>query len=169
VTEPTAADYGQTTTLYLHRSGTTFGELVEARRIIEPIMARLAAERLTPERAERLREAQAAGWDAVSASAHEWSAASEFFHTVLAGATGNHALDFYAGALVAIERNRLEPLFTDIDDRKRTLRVHDRIAEALLARDPDQAEDLTRRHMAALTKVWMRDYERQMREVIEWR
>ena len=88
---------------------------------------------------------------------------------MLAGATGDHALDFYAGALVAIERNRLEPLFTDVEDRKRTLRVHDRIAEALLARDPDQAEDLTRRHMAALTKVWMRDYERQMREVIEWR
>jgi GntR family transcriptional repressor for pyruvate dehydrogenase complex len=169
VTKTTAADYGQTTTLYLHRSESTFGELVEARRVIEPIMARLAAERLTDERAERLREAQAAGWDALNATAGEWSAASEFFHTVLAGATGNRVLDLYAGALVAIERNRLEPLFTNVEDRKRTLRVHDRIAEALLARDPDQAEDLTRRHMAALAKVWARDYQRQMNETIEWR
>jgi len=169
VTAPTAADYGQTTTLYLHRGGATFGELVEARRVIEPVMARMAAERLTDELAERLRDAVAAGWDALEQRPEVWSAASEAFHTVLAGATGNRVLDLYAGALVAIERNRLAPLFTDLDDRKRTLRVHDRIAEAVLNRDADRAEDLTRKHMQALTKVWQTNYARQMSDVVEWK
>ena len=169
VTEVTAADYGQTTTLYLYRAQATFGELVEARLVIEPVMARMAAERLTDDLAERLREAVAAGWDALQEGAELWSAASERFHTIVAGATGNRVLDLYAGALVAIERHHLAPLFTDLDDRKKTLRVHDRIAEAVLNRDPDKAEDLTRRHMQALAKLWQTNYARQMAEAVEWR
>jgi GntR family transcriptional regulator, transcriptional repressor for pyruvate dehydrogenase complex len=133
------------------------------------VVARMAAERLTDELAERLRDAVAAGWDALEQRPEVWSAASEAFHTVLAGATGNRVLDLYAGALVAIERNRLAPLFTDLDDRKRTLRVHDRIAEAVLNRDADRAEDLTRKHMQALTKVWQTNYARQMSDVVEWK
>jgi DNA-binding FadR family transcriptional regulator len=47
--------------------------------------------------------------------------------------------------------------------------VHDRIAEAVLNRDPDKAEDLTRRHMQALAKLWQTNYARQMAEAVEWR
>jgi DNA-binding FadR family transcriptional regulator len=169
ITVPTATDFGHTTALYLHRGGATFGELVEARRMIEPMMARMAAERLTDELAKRLRDAVAAGWVALEQRPEVWSEASEAFHAVVAGATGNRVLDLYAGALVAIERGRLAPLFTDLDDRKRTLRVHDRIAEAILNRDAVRAEDLTRKHMLALTKVWQTNYERHMRDVIEWK
>ena len=169
VTQPTAADYGQTTTLYLHRAGAVFGELVEARCVIEPMMARMAAERLTEDRAERIREAQAAGWAVLEGSAREWSAASEEFHSSVAGATGNKVLDLFAGCLVAIERHRVAPLFTDLDDRRKTLRVHDRIAEAVLARDGAKSEDLTRRHLLALVKVWQTKFEREWVDVIEWR
>lgn len=169
VTDVTAADYGHTTTLFLHRSGATFAELVEARRVIEPVMARMAAERLTTDLAERLREAAAAGWDAVEEGPDVWSAAAEAFHAVVASASSNRVLDLYAGALVAIERNRLAPLFTDLDDRKRALRVHDRIAEAILSRDAARAEDLARKHTQALAKLWQTNYARQMLDIVEWK
>jgi GntR family transcriptional regulator, transcriptional repressor for pyruvate dehydrogenase complex len=169
VTEMTASDYGKTTTLYLHRAKATFGELVEARLVIEPVMARMAAERLTDELAERLREATILGWDSVEANPDVWSNCSEAFHSVVAGASGNRVLDLYSMALVAIERHRLAPLFTDLDDRKRTLRVHDRIAKAVLNGDADQAEHLTRRHMQALAKTWRANYANQMAGVVEWR
>lgn len=169
VTEMTASDYGQTTTLYLHRIGATFRELVEARLVVEPVMARLAAERVTDDLAERLKNATTLGWESVEASPDVWSGCSEAFHSVVAGATGNRVLDLYSMALVAIERHRLAPLFTDLDDRKKTLRVHDRIAKAVLAGDGDQAEHLTRRHMQALAKTWKANYANQMAGVVEWR
>jgi len=169
VTEPSAADYGQTTTLYLHRAGAVFGELLEARTAIEPMMARMAAERLIDESATRIRDAQAHGWAALEGSPKEWSAASEEFHSVVAGATGNRVLDLFASGLVAIERHRVAPLFTDLDDRKKTLRVHDRIAEAVLSGDGAKSEDLTRRHLLALVKVWQNNFAREMADVIEWR
>jgi GntR family transcriptional regulator, transcriptional repressor for pyruvate dehydrogenase complex len=169
VNKVSALDYGQTTTLYFHRSGATFGDLVEARGVIEPMMARLAAQRLTPEREELLREALAMGWDAVKGSLRDWSAASEAFHHMLAAASGNGVLDLYAGALVAIERHRLAPLFDSVEDRKKTLRIHDRIAEAVLARDADKAEHLTRRHLQALARSWQLNDARQMTDVIEWK
>jgi DNA-binding FadR family transcriptional regulator len=168
VTEPTAEDFGETMTLYLHRTQATFSQLVEARSVIEPMMARLAAERMTDELAERIRDAQASGWASLEGHSDQWSAASEEFHVALAGATGNKVLDLYAGGLVAIERNRLEPLFTNIDDRKKTLRVHDRIAEALVSGDADKAEELTRKHMIANRKTWQQSFGYQMAEVIEW-
>jgi DNA-binding FadR family transcriptional regulator len=169
VTEATAADYGASTTLYLHRMGATFRELVEARRVIEPVMARFAAERLTPEVAARLKDAVAAGWDALEGRPEDWSDASEAFHSTVASASGNRVLDLYAGALVAIERNRLSPLFTDLEDRRRTLRIHDRIADAVLNRDADRAEELTRKHMQALVETWQSNFARQMSDVIEWK
>ena len=169
VDKASALDYGRTTTLYLHRAGAKFRDLVEARGVIEPIMARLAAERLDDERAERLRETQQAGWDALHGSLSDWSAASEAFHTELAAASGNGVLDLYAGALVAVERHRLAPLFNTVADRTRTLRIHDRIADAVLNRDPDKAEHLTRRHLQALAKSWQLTNARQMDDVIEWK
>ncbi len=117
-------------------------------------MARMAVERLSGALAERLRAAVAAGWDAVEGGPDVWSAAAEAFHGVVAGASGSHVLDLYAGALVAIERNRLAPLFTELGDRKRALRVHDRTAEAILNREAPRAEDLACKHTQALAKLW---------------
>ena len=41
--------FGSMATLYFQVGGMTFGELVEARLVMEPVMARLAAERRDPE------------------------------------------------------------------------------------------------------------------------
>src|SRR5918997_7029634 len=45
VIEVGSRDYGRMSTLFFHLGGMTFGQLVEARLILEPMMARLAAER----------------------------------------------------------------------------------------------------------------------------
>ena len=169
VTEPSASDFGRTTMLYLHRGGAVFGELIEARCIIEPLMARMAAERLTEQGATRIRDAQAAGWAALEESPRAWSAASQEFHSVIAGATGNRVLDLFAGGMVAIERQRVAPLFTDLDQRRKILRVHDQIADAVLKGDGAKSEDLTSRHMQALVKVWQTDFTGEMADLIEWR
>ena len=43
-------NFARMTTLYLHLVGATYREVLEARIIMEPVMARLAAQRKDPER-----------------------------------------------------------------------------------------------------------------------
>lgn len=169
VTELSASDYGQTTTVYLHRLGATFHQLIEARLVVEPALARLFAQRITPESAERLREAAKKGWEALDAPADVWSRASEEFHAAMNAGSDNPVLDLYANALISIERNRLGPLFAERADRIRTVRVHDKIAQAILEKDPAKAEERMRRHVQALAKLWHDEYAREMGSVIEWR
>jgi GntR family transcriptional repressor for pyruvate dehydrogenase complex len=169
VTDLSPSDFGQTTTVYLQRAGADFQELLEARLVVEPVMARLAAQRLTPENAERIRAAAEWGWEAVDASAEVWSAATEEFHTVVAGASGNRVLDLQASSLISIERNRVGPIFNDRKDRERTLRIHDRIAEAILGRDAVKAEELSRKHIQAVAKVMEANLGHLLAEKIEWK
>jgi GntR family transcriptional regulator, transcriptional repressor for pyruvate dehydrogenase complex len=168
VAQPMPADFGRASSLYFYRVSATFEDLVESRQVLEPVMARLAAQRLTEDLADRIRAAQAAGWGALEEPPDVWSSASEEFHRALAGATGNRVLDLYASSLLAIERHRLTPLFSDVEDRRQTLRIHDRIAEAVLAKDGDRAEELSRRHLEELSKIRQLNYARKMTEFIEW-
>ena len=121
------------------------------------------------ESAERLQEAAKKGWEALDAPADVWSRASEEFHAAMNAGSDNPVLDLYANALISIERNRLGPLFAERADRIRTVRVHDKIAQAILEKDPAKAEERMRRHVQALAKLWHDEYAREMGSVIEWR
>jgi GntR family transcriptional regulator, transcriptional repressor for pyruvate dehydrogenase complex len=169
VTELSASQFGQTTTMYLQRTGATFEELIEARLVIEPVMARLAAERLTDLNAERLRSATARGWEAIDAPANVWSEATEQFHAVVAGASGNKVLDLHASSLISIERQRLGPMFAAREDREQILKVHDRIASAILRTDGDAAESLARKHIQADLRVMSSLIAAELARLIEWR
>lgn len=169
VTGVSRSDYGHTTTIYLQRTGATFRDLLEARLLTEPAMVRLAAERLTDETAERIRATAAWGWEALDSAPEDWSLATEEFHAVVAGASGNRVLDLQASSLISIERKHVGPIFTDRKDRERTLRVHDKIAEAILGGDADQAEELARKHVKAVMKLMTGQIGRQLDDTVEWK
>jgi DNA-binding FadR family transcriptional regulator len=168
VDEVTAADYGRTMTVFLHASGATFRELMEARLIMEPVLARLAATRLTEEGAARIRGAITAGWDAVDEPSEVWSAASEEFHAAVAAGSGSRVLDIFSGSLMSIHRSRIGSMFP-VNQRRATCRIHDRIAAAVLDRNAAGAEQLTRKHIEAVVQVVQQGMLQQMDEVVDWR
>jgi GntR family transcriptional repressor for pyruvate dehydrogenase complex len=167
VTDVSSTDYGRMASLYLFRSGGTYEELLEARLVIEPMMVRLAAERLTDETAERLRDVVAEGVAAADAPAPEWSATSEAFHAVIAGMSGNHVLDLFAAALISIERRHIGPVYRP-GDRATTLEAHSRIAEAILEQNAGRAEQLTRRHVVENERMMREKYRVLLEERINW-
>ncbi len=169
VLELSASHFGQTATMYLQRAGATFEELLEARLVIEPVMARLAAERLTETNASRISKATRRGWDAIDAAADEWSQATEEFHAIVAGASGNKVLDLHASSLISIERQRLGPMFVDRKHREEILRVHDRIADAILNGDGGAAEALVRKHIQADVRVMKSLIAVELARLVEWR
>jgi GntR family transcriptional repressor for pyruvate dehydrogenase complex len=167
VTDVSSTEYGRMASLYLFRSGGTYEELLEARLVLEPMMVRLAAERLTDETAQRLRDVIEEGEAAADAPASAWSAASERFHAVIAGMSGNHVLDLFAAALISIERRHIGPIYRP-GDRATTLKVHAKIANAILAQNADQAEQLARRHVIENEKMMREKYQVLLEERINW-
>jgi len=167
ITDVSSSEFGRMASLFLFRAGGTYEGLLEARLVIEPMMVRLAAERLTDETAQRLRDVVAEGEAAADAPASVWSAASEKFHAVIAGMSGNHVLDLYAAALISIERRHIGPIYK-VGDRATTLKVHRKIADAILEQNANQAEQLARRHVQENEKMMREKYQVLLEERINW-
>jgi DNA-binding FadR family transcriptional regulator len=164
----TTVDFGRMMTLFLFRSGATYRELLEARLAVEPVMARLAADRLTEQNANRLEEVLEEAEKAADAPSREWSITSEQFHSTIAAMSGNRVLDIFAGALIAMERRHLGPIYAP-SDRGTTLKIHTRIANAILDHDGAEAERLTRRHVQENLQHMQDTYNNLLIERISWK
>lgn len=126
--------------------------ILELRMGVELVSAALAAERCSGAELEKIRSAQA---DLAQAAALGTGIAqADFrFHRAIAEASGNpYILDLleYLGPLL-IPRMRIAPP-VDAADRAHDLQVsraeHDRIVDAIAARDPDAARVAMREHLA---------------------
>jgi DNA-binding GntR family transcriptional regulator len=131
-------------------------ERLEARLLLEPAIARVAAERRTESDLDELRLAvvdeQNAG---TAAAAHD---ASRAFHAALVTSTGNETLVRIFDSLwiadvgrrlLASRRTQPEWQQTDSDE-------HDELLEAIEKRDGDRAESLMRAHVESAWQHWSR-------------
>lgn len=137
----------RTLSLYLSLRGATIEELAHTRLFIEPHVARLAAENLSPDRSARL-EAALAAEEAVAGGDHNYIEAANEFHYVISTMSGNRVLDLVATALKELYTGPIvgggvARVTTDPSIRLE----HREIGEAILAGDADRAEDLMREHM----------------------
>jgi len=140
-------DVARALSLHLFQVRATMGELVTARRLLEPTVARLAAETQDPAGMERLREALARE-DLIEPGDPRYIQAANDFHWVLSSMTGNRVLDLLAMALKEMYTARVvggglasETTAPDIKDEHRA------IGEAVLVGDADTAEKLASEHM----------------------
>ena len=137
--------YARTNSFYFQLSRATLGQLLEAKIAVEPVLARLAAERLTPESAAGLEAVVEAERLELETSPDVWGLATRDFHVVVAGMSGNPVLDVFGLAIIEIQAERLRRR-TPTGHRRETWQTHRRIADAILAQDANLAEKLTRRH-----------------------
>lgn len=139
-------DVSRSFSLYLNLGGATLDELAEARVLIEPMVARKAAESITPESAEHIRRAldREAG-DGVEPSLIVERAND--FHYTLALSTGNTVLNLLATTLKEMYTSRLVGIGLAEQTTERTIHnEHAAIGEAVIAGDADLAERLAREH-----------------------
>jgi GntR family transcriptional regulator, transcriptional repressor for pyruvate dehydrogenase complex len=136
---------GRTLSLYLSLRGATIEEVVQTRLILEPNVARLAAEHLSEESSARLREALEA--EAAGSESGYIDAANEF-HYVLATITGNRVLDLVATALKDLYTTRVVGAGVAHVTTDPSIKLeHREIGEAILRGDGAKAESLMRAHM----------------------
>lgn len=129
-------------------------ERLEARLLLEPLVARLAAERRSDDTLAALRATIADERSArTAAQAHD---ASRAFHAELVRATGNEALvRIFDGLWIAdvgrmlLARRRTQPDWQDAD-----VAEHEALLDAVASRDGALAERLMREHVESAWRHW---------------
>ncbi|HEU5152881.1 MAG TPA: FCD domain-containing protein [Iamia sp.] len=160
-------DFGRTATFFFHAKRAEFKDLLEARLVMEPIMARMAAERGTAESKDRLAANIEEAGQLLDDPGPRWGQLSGEFHGLLNGMTGNPVLDLIGSSLNDIHTERVRPIFP-VGGRRGVLKVHAKLADAVVASDGDRAEHLARRHIQELIKRLNELNPSMAHELIDW-
>ena len=119
-------------------------DLLEVRFMIEPQMARMAAQKATDEQVARIKELCDES-ERLAESGDDYSAADTAFHNAIAESCGNLVVPRLMGVLKASV-----PLFIDVTGRKlvaETIRTHRGVADAIAAHDAGTAYDAMYLHL----------------------
>ncbi|NKQ55794.1 FadR family transcriptional regulator [Amycolatopsis sp. K13G38] len=166
VSEVDSAEFGRMATLFFQVQGIQFSELVEARLILEPLIARLAAQRHDPGDNDELRQIVQQGFAAKTDA--EWLAASNAFHAKVLSMAGNGLLSIFSRAMKDIFTERASSVYVP-RRRDKVRQVHADIADAIIEGKAEVAEQLMREHMSDYAKATAKREPHLMNEVVDWR
>lgn len=164
VTRPDSGIVASAAAMALQIRGATIADLFEARAMIEPSAARLAAQRRPKQAAAALR-AHIEQEQAVIDDFVQITVAIAEFHTLLMEECGNETLAVFGTALKNLfERAMLaaQPGVTPIPEAERLaslrygLRSHSKLADLIEAGDADGAEAHWKLHVEKAGKVWLK-------------
>ena len=156
-------DFGRMATLFLQAGGMTFREVIDARLVLEPMMARLAAERCRTEMLEKLQESKTE-----THSDKAYLSSSKEFHRLVASMSDNRILNLVSHAMEDIFHNRVSGMLFPPEKRGDVVDAHDGIAEAIAAGDGDRAEKLMREHMEDYARYVAARHPALIDEVVAW-
>ncbi|BBX97716.1 FadR/GntR family transcriptional regulator [Mycobacterium lacus] len=148
ICEPDAGPATRAVVIYLEYVGTTIEELLDARLVLEPLAASLAAERIDEAGIEALRAVLLAEERRKQASADE-------FHIALAKRSKNPVLQLFIEVLTSLTRRYALQSRTDSAteavEADRMRNDHSHIVAAVTAGDAARAKTLSERHVEAVT------------------
>jgi GntR family transcriptional regulator, transcriptional repressor for pyruvate dehydrogenase complex len=167
VRRPRPDDLVGAMTLILQFLGATLDEVAVAREAVEPAVAALAAERITPEELAGLQgtiDRMRARIDDDAVFYEE----NDAFHAHLARAAGNTVLLVIAETLERVTANADTAVEYPVRTRARIADAHQRIVDALADHDARGAADEADEHMGEFRRYARRRYPQLLREPIRW-
>jgi GntR family transcriptional repressor for pyruvate dehydrogenase complex len=168
VTDVGAHDVARTFSLYLNISRARIEELVGARLVIEPIVARMAAENRDPEALQRLQAAMAQE-EAVPANDARYIKAANDFHYAVNSMTGNKVIDLLATSLKELYTSRVVSSGIASRTTEPTIRnEHRKIGTAILDGNAKKAEKLMRSHMELYLERMRSDPQSIADQLVTW-
>lgn len=158
VCEPDAAPATHAIIIYLEYVGTTIGDLLDARLLLEPLAASLAAQRIDEVGIDRLRAVLRAeeGHPPDPARPHD------DFHAALAEQSKNPVLQLFIDILMRLtvryaEDSRLTSARDALEAIDLRHRDHSAVVDAVTAGDAARAMTLSERHAESVT-AWLQDH-----------
>jgi len=167
VADPDSRNFGRMATMYFEMAGATFRDLVEARLILEPMMARTAAIRQNPQVIAGLRGLVDDAGEVLEDPLYG-QAASEF-HGAISSASGNPILDLMARAIKEVYHERVSGMLFEPDYRRQLQEDHRGVVDAIESGDPEKAEMRMRVHMEEFAQKVAERYPGMLDEVVDWR
>ncbi len=162
------ADFARTMTLYFQLANATFGHLMQARLLLEPVMCGLIAGSRDPRAMAMLQASldQAAGVDL--ADDRTYASVVADFHSVVASVSGNPVLDIISRGLKEIFTDRVTTALNPSETREQVRRDHERIARAIFSGNAKLAERLMREHLEQTWELLQRRQPRLFDEQLIW-
>lgn len=148
VAAPSADPVSQSLTNMLRLKRATLADLVEARILVEPHVAAMAAQRATPDDLAAMERAIAAAREARAAGDRYFIPTSVMFHLALAEAARNPVLLFAVNSFRALFHEALSAVLPADDMAERAIADHQKILDAIRARDGARARDVMREHLS---------------------
>lgn len=136
---------------FLYFQDVSIKNLSEVRKVLEPYLARMAAERLSSQELDALTAVHQSCVQAV-ARGEAVSRQEIDFHRILSKVSGNPVLVLiqdFVNSLLADSKSQLEPNQGFLDE---VLAAHDRILKAIRARDPELAATEMYRHVCEVER-----------------
>lgn len=167
IQKPDAAYLANGLLLLLQFSDAPFSMIVEARRDLEPVMARHAASRMAPESLQQLGHSLETMRDNL-ADRDIFLATNREFHELIAWGSGNAMYGFLIDALVDIVDGTHMGVDYSEQRRKAILGAHERIFGALESHDGDHSFAAMNEHMGEFMRYMQRRYADVLDQIVTW-
>jgi DNA-binding FadR family transcriptional regulator len=164
---PRAQDLQESLSLILQFSGSSLADVFEARVALEPVTARLGAERLTHEQLDELAQSIERMRDNLDDQA-VFLEENARFHGTIADGTGSHILRVFSDTLKSIADGAILGVEYPMRRRASVAAAHERVLIALRQRDPAGAEAAMREHVAEAGDYWRRKYAPLSTNTVRW-
>ena len=158
-----SADFARMAKVFFQVEGMTFAEVVQARLLLEPFFARMAALTRHPEFMDDLMKSSLSLKDD-----ERYLKSSRDFHRLIGSMSSNRLLNLFAHALADIFHERVAGVLYPEEERHRVAEEHQAIAEAINAGNADLAESLMRKHMEDYSNYVSERYPALLNEVVRW-
>lgn len=157
------ADFAGMAKIFFQVSAMTYREVVDARLILEPFFARMAAVNRDPEQIAALLASSIELEDD-----RRYLASSHDFHRLIGSMSSNRMLNLFAHVLSHIFHEQVAGVLYPPEKRGDVIAEHRAIAEAIEAGDADRAEHLMRQHMEDYSRYVALRYPALLDEKIRW-
>ncbi len=163
--DPSASHLASTFVLLMQLKEVPFRSIVEVRSALEPVISRLAAQRIDESALVALAETieQMKGLEK-----DLFFEANKRFHAIIAWSSGNALFGYIVDSVLGILDGTTIGIDYPAHRRSAILNAHITIFEALKAHDPAAAETRMQDHIAAYIRYAERKFPQVMDQVIRW-
>lgn len=164
---PRPTDLTEPLTLLLQFQGSSLLDVLEARLMFEPALARMAASRISDEEVDILRVSV----DEMLRHPDRHNVfieANRVFHSTITAAARNGPLLIFMDTLKNIADGSFAGIRATPERRNEVARAHLRIVEALQARLPEAAEEAMAAHLKDSAEYWRNAYAPLIYEPMKW-
>jgi GntR family transcriptional repressor for pyruvate dehydrogenase complex len=156
-------DFARMATLFFEAGRVTFRDIIDARLVLEPTMARLAAERRNTKLIKQLMNL-----GTVTDSDEEYLRSGALFHRMIASMSENSVLNLITHAIDDIFHDRVSSVLFPVNRRMDVVIAHNAIARSIAAGEGTKAERLMREHMTEYAKYVEKRHPALLDEVVSW-